>query len=150
MQRSRPRLALAAGLGADLCIGIDDGDPVAAVLGATGGRGADATIVAAGTGSAQCLGLQITAKRGRLNLFGGLPKREDQTPLDSNVIHYREIVVQGSYSSSARHHREALTLLATRQVTVDKLVSRIMPLAQAAEAFGVAETKHLMKLVLRP
>ena len=40
----------------------------------TDGRGADVVITAAASGAAQEQGLQMLARRGRLSLFGGLPK----------------------------------------------------------------------------
>ena len=69
------RLAAAAALVApDLTVATDTQDPVAAVLDATDGRGADVVITAAASGAAQEQGLLMLARRGRLSLFGGLPK----------------------------------------------------------------------------
>ena len=75
-------------------------DPVAAVLDATGGRGADVVITAAASGAAQEQGLPMLARRGRLSLFGGLPEgRSDDhasTPTSCTTASSPLVGVNGS------------------------------------------------------
>ncbi|PIP16467.1 MAG: alcohol dehydrogenase, partial [bacterium (Candidatus Ratteibacteria) CG23_combo_of_CG06-09_8_20_14_all_48_7] len=51
-------------------------------------RLADQVMVAAGSGQAQVQALQLAAKRGAINFFGGLPKSQPTVTLDTNLIHY--------------------------------------------------------------
>ncbi len=54
----------------------------------------------------------MAAPRGRVLFFGGLPKGVDAIRFPSNVLHYREVSVHGSYASRREDQRRALELLA--------------------------------------
>ena len=70
----------------------------------TDGRGADVVITAAASGVAQEQGLRMLAPRGRLSLFGGLPKDAPTITVDSNLVHYRELTIVGVNGSSPAHN----------------------------------------------
>ena len=61
------------------------------VLSETNGRGADVVITACASGKAQEQALQIVAKRGNVNFFGGLPKDKSVINFDSNFIALQRI-----------------------------------------------------------
>ncbi|GAB3406790.1 zinc-dependent dehydrogenase [Schumannella luteola] len=136
----KPDLALAAG----------DGDIVARVLEATGGDGADAVITAAASGRAQELGLQMLARRGRLSLFGGLPKDAAVIALDANLVHYRELSVLGVNGSSPAHNAEALRLIATGAVPVADLITHRLPLEQVLEGIELVARGEAIKVTIEP
>ncbi len=75
------------------------------MLEATDGRGADVVITAAASGAAQEQGLRMLARRGRLSLFGGLPKDAPNITVDANLVHYRELTIVGVNGSSPQHNR---------------------------------------------
>jgi L-iditol 2-dehydrogenase len=39
--------------------------------------------------------VDLAAKMGRINLFGGLPKGKEQVSMNTNRIHYNSIIVTG-------------------------------------------------------
>ena len=117
-------------------------------LNITSGQGAEVVIVAAPSGKAQEDALSIVAKRGRLNLFGGLPKTKPTATFISNIIHYREIFVHGSYGSVARQQKKALELFSTGRIEAKKFVSFTFPLDRILEGFRATEEKKGHRVVI--
>jgi L-iditol 2-dehydrogenase len=145
------RLAAAAELvNPDVVIAADGSDPVEAVLAATGGRGADVVITAAASGRAQEQGLKMLARRGRLSLFGGLPKDAPTITVDSNLVHYRELTIVGVNGSSPAHNKEALELIASGKVPVDDLITHRLPLDQFLEAIEIVARGEAIKVTIEP
>jgi L-iditol 2-dehydrogenase len=151
VQRSRGRAQEAIRLGgADRVFCTDDGDPVAAVMDATGGEGADVVITANSSWQTHEQALRMGAHRARINFFGGLPRGQTAGTLDSNLIHYREMMVTGSHGSVPRQHRLALELLAAHVIDGQALVSHGYGLDDIQTAFAMAESHQGMKVMVRP
>ena len=145
------RLAQAAELVTpDLAIVAGEIDPVAAVLEATNGRGADVVITAAASGPAQEQGLAMLARRGRLSLFGGLAKDAPTITVDSNLVHYRELTIVGVNGSSPDHNRQALELIATGQVPVADLITHRLPLDRVLDALDIVARGEAIKVTIEP
>jgi L-iditol 2-dehydrogenase len=144
------RLELAKRLGADALIDGSTVDPIAAVRDLTDGRGADVVITAAASKVAQQQALSMAIARGRISLFGGLPKDDSVIQSDSNVIHYRELSVVGSYGSAPRHNREALSLIASGTVPVADLITHRLPLDRVADALDLVARGEGIKVVIEP
>jgi len=145
------RLAAAAALvQPDHAIAAENGDPVEAVLAVTGGRGADVVITAAASGAAQEQGLLMLARRGRLSLFGGLPKDAPTITVDSNLVHYRELTIVGVNGSSPAHNKQALELIASGQVPVADLITHRLPLDRILEAFEIVARGEAIKVTIEP
>ncbi|MBC7402808.1 MAG: alcohol dehydrogenase catalytic domain-containing protein [Microbacteriaceae bacterium] len=145
------RLKKAAGLvKPDLAIASETGDPVAAVLAATEGRGADVVITAAASGAAQEQGIRMLARRGRLSLFGGLPKDHPTITVDSNLVHYRELSIVGVNGSSPAHNKMALELIASGAVPVTDLITHRLPLDDVLEAIEIVARGDGIKVTIEP
>jgi L-iditol 2-dehydrogenase len=144
------RLALAARAEPDASIDSSKDDPIDAVRKLTEGRGADVVITATGVGPAQEQALEMAAPRGRISLFGGLPKDDSTIRFDSNLVHYGERSVFGAYGSAPRHNREALSLIADGAVRVDDLITHRMPLADVATAIETVIGGEGLKVVIEP
>lgn len=145
------RLAAAAALvQPDLTVATGSQDPVAAVLDATGGRGADVVITAAASGAAQEQGLRMLARRGRLSLFGGLPKDAATISVDANLVHYRELTLVGVNGSTPAHNRRALELIASGAVPVDDLVTHRLPLGELPAALDLVARGEAIKVTIEP
>ena len=134
----------------DLAIPSESTDPVAAVLEATEGWGADVVITAAASGAAQEQGLRMLARRGRLSLFGGLPKDHPTITVDSNLVHYRELTIVGVNGSSPAHNREALELIASGAVPVTDLITHRLPLDDLLEAIEIVARGDGIKVTIEP
>ena len=102
----------------------------------------------ASSGKAQEDGLQMTASRGRLNLFGGFPKSNPRATFDSNRIHYGEMFVHGSYGSVARQVKEALKLFSTGEIEARKFISATLPLEKILDGFALTEEKRCRRVVI--
>lgn len=125
-------------------------DPVERVLAETQGAGADVIIVAAPSGEAQVQATRMAAKRGRINLFGGLPKGKSETTFDSNVIHYRELFVHGTSDSTIPQMMTILDLMASGQIRPGNLISKVLPLSKFQEGFDLAGSGKTLKVILEP
>ena len=118
------------------------------VLEMTAGRGAEVVIVAAPSGKAQESALQVVAPRGRLNLFGGLPKTNPTAVFNSNIIHYKEIFVHGAFGSTARQQKKALELFAAGKVNAKKFVSAKFPLERILDGYAETEKKRGYRVLI--
>jgi L-iditol 2-dehydrogenase len=144
------RLDLAARAEPDAAIDGSKDDPIDAVRKLTDGRGADVVITATGVGVAQEQALEMAALRGRISLFGGLPRDDSIIRFDSNLVHYRELSVFGAYGSAPRHNREALALIAEGGVRVDDLITHRMPLDDVHRAIETVMSGEGLKVVIEP
>jgi L-iditol 2-dehydrogenase len=144
------RLPLAAPFGPDLLIDVRKTDPVKATLAATDGLGADVAVCANPVASTQEQAVEAVRKRGRVVLFGGVPKTDPMTTLNSNLIHYNELRVIGAFSYQAEHHRQALDLIAKGTISAKRHVTRIVPLGRIVEGFEAAKKGEALKVVVRP
>jgi L-iditol 2-dehydrogenase len=151
VELSRQRLEMAADLvkpDAAICAG--EVDPVEEVLRLTDGRGADVIITAAASGKAQEQAIQMAARQGRISFFGGLPKDNPTITCDSNLVHYRELMIVGANGSSPAHNAEALNLVATGAVPVADLITHRLPLESAIDAFGIVARGEAIKVTIEP
>jgi L-iditol 2-dehydrogenase len=120
------------------------------ILHLTEGNGADVILVACSSAPAQEQSLALAGKGGRINFFGGLPPDQSKILIDSNLIHYREVSLQGSHGSTPDDNREALDMLARGLLRIDDLISHRFPLDSIREAFLVAESRNGMHVAVLP
>src|SRR5207244_12843353 len=123
-------------------------EPIAEVLDQTDGRGADVVITAAASKPAQEQALSMAMPRGRVSLFGGLPKDDPVIRSDSNLIHYRELAVVGAYGSAPRHNREAVELIESGRVLVDDVLTNRLQLGRDGDALQILEHGEGVTLVI--
>lgn len=127
-----------------------DGSHREEVRALTDGFGADVVIVAVSAAAAQNDALEIAAKAGRVNLFAGLPKSNPIAPLDVNQIHYKELVISGSYSEKKSDFQAAFALLHSGRFPADKIITHHLPLERIAEAFPLMESGAALKVCILP
>ncbi|MHB9034871.1 MAG: alcohol dehydrogenase catalytic domain-containing protein, partial [Anaerolineae bacterium] len=151
VQRSASRVEVARKLGAaDAVFCSQETDPVAAVLEATHGEGADVIITANSSVESHVQALQMARNRGRINFFGGLPKGSPAINLDSNLVHYKELALTGSHGSVPRQHRLALELISAGIIKASEYITHHFPLEEIDKAFQAAEGRAGMKVVVHP
>ena len=145
------RLKLASDLvHVDAAIDGSTQDPVEAVRDLTGGRGADVSIVAAGSGQAQMQAIDMAAPRGRISLFGGLPKDKPEITVDANVVHYTELTIAGPAGSTPTHNKQALEMIGSGSVPVAELITDKLPLERVHDALRAVESGTSIKVVITP
>jgi L-iditol 2-dehydrogenase len=147
---NQTRLDLSARVEPDALINGAREDPVDAVRKLTDGRGADVVITATGAGRAQEQALEMAAPRGRISLFGGLPRGDSVIRFDSNLVHYRELLVLGAYGSAPRHNREAVGLIVEGTVTVEDLITHRLSLDAVHGAIDTVTSGEGLKVVIEP
>jgi L-iditol 2-dehydrogenase len=151
VELSRERLDMAAALvKPDAAICAAEQDPIEAVLALTDGRGADVIITAAASGKAQEQALAMVARQGRISFFGGLPKDNSVIALDSNLVHYRELMIIGANGSSPAHNKQALAMIADGSVPVKDLITHRLPLEQVLDGIGIVSRGEAIKVTIEP
>ena len=128
-------------------------DPANRDLGAqvrdmTGGVGADIVICANPIATTQTQAVEIVRKRGKVILFGGLPKANPMVTLDSNRIHYGEIEVVGAFSYHPTVHEQALAQIARHVIPADLLITDTFDLSETGKAFETAAAGAALKVII--
>ncbi|MEM2889502.1 MAG: zinc-dependent dehydrogenase [Candidatus Bathyarchaeia archaeon] len=144
------RLKEAANFGVDCLINPLKEDLPSRVKQITDGHGADVVIVAVGSPAAQQQALTIAAKGGRVNFFGGLPAGKDSVPLNTNLIHYREIFVLGTSSQSIYDFKKTLDLVSAGVLNVKRFITHRFPIDKTVEAFKIASSRVGLKVCINP
>lgn len=145
------RLEIAAERFAPDCIMTEQGDAlIQRVMEETDGIGANVIIVAAPSPEAQALSVKLAAPRAYINFFGGLPKDNHIVPLDTNIIHYKELFLTGASSSLGRQNRKALELLSSNKVNAADYITHRFSLDDFNEAFATVERHEAVKAVIFP
>ncbi len=142
------RLAQAKQFGADRLINPAQEDLSAVITEESHGEGADVIIVAAPSQQAQQVALQVASIGGRINFFGGLPKDRSTIQFDSNLVHYKELVVTGTTACSTADCWQAAEIVNSGRFDLSDLVSLRFPLSRAVEAFAAAEDRKYLKIVI--
>ncbi len=142
------RLALAKELGADICINPKTTSLQEVVMQETQGIGADVTLLAIGVPSLINEAFKITRKQGNINLFAGFSGKGEST-IEANLIHYNELNVTGTASAAPWHFNEAMKLVISGQIKLDKLITHRFPLEEIDKALKtVVESKGIKVIVI--
>jgi L-iditol 2-dehydrogenase len=144
------RAEIAAKLGADYVINSAKEDIEKRVMEITRGRGADVVIVAASAGAAQEDALRIVSRGGRINFFAGLPAGKEKVPINTNIIHYKQITILGTSMQTPYEFRKTLELIAAGIIDVKSLITHIFRLKEGLEAFSIASRGEGLKILIRP
>ena len=140
--RTEHRQHLAGALGADEFTTSGEGGATEAARVFSGREGVDLVIETAGTGVAVEQALELTHPGGRVVLTG-LP-HEASTVTFFGVVR-RELRIIGSMIYQ-QEFPEAIRLLSTGAVTVDRLVTHRFPLARITEAFAAHRLPEAIKV----
>ena len=116
----------------------------------TDGRGADIVICANPVSATQTQAAKIARKRGKVMLFGGLPKADPTTKFDGNKLQYEETEIIGSFSYHPSYHAFALEALQRGIIPGDKLITASYPLAEVDQAFEAAASGAALKVMVNP
>ena len=115
----------------------------------TEGRGADVLITACPVGQAQADAVALSAKRGRISLFGGLAK-ETTGFLDSNIVHYKELSIHGVHASTPRQNRNVMEWIAAGRLNVRKYITKMYALVEIEQALRDLQSQSVFKAVVKP
>lgn len=123
------RLDFAKSLGVEYVINSGKEDAEARVREITGGHMAQQVMECSGANAAILSTLKLVSNAGRITLTGW-PKNE--TPIPTDVITKKEVDIRGA-RTSAGEFEEAIELIYTRRVDVQKILTKTISLEEAPE-----------------
>jgi len=136
---TRPsRLALGRRLGADQVINVRETDPVRAILGLTGGLGADLTIECSGGPDApqQCAG--ATRRGGKMVVVAFYP---GPVTFDLSAVVRKDISIHTSRGEGGNNVKRAVALATQGKLRGAEMVTHRFPLEDIATAFRVVRER---------
>ena len=110
----------------------------------SGGLGANVVVTACSVKAVQEDAFNYAALNGRVNFFGGLPAGMTAN-LDTNIIHYKQLVVSGTTRSNIEQYRKTLGFIAKGLVEIDSLVTDRYPIEDIMTAFDNAAAQKGLK-----
>jgi len=144
------RARIARDTGASLVVNPAAEDLATIIRHETKGEGADVVIVAVPSHQAQKESIGLAAIGGRINFFGGLPKDNHVIQLNSNLVHYNELVLSGTTACSSSDCRQAAEFVNAGLIDLSRLVSAHYPLKDAHQALQLAESGKALKVIIEP
>lgn len=150
------RIQKAKTMGADATVlfandRIDNGakENMEEVLDFTNGIGFNVIIIATSNPASLNLAIKIAAKNSRINIFAGMSKSPNVSfSLDPNVLHYHQISITGSFSSTPRMIQQAVRLAANKDIDLSKIISHRYPLHDINEAMLATEKYYGLRVIL--
>jgi threonine dehydrogenase-like Zn-dependent dehydrogenase len=139
------RRRLAAELGAEP---VEPTRAADAILEATDGLGADVVIEAAGSPAGLDASLRLARGRGVVSVVGA--HFEPDYPLDNALMFERELTVRFSIGDPTADAGLLLEQLAAGELDPTPVLTHDLPLADAAEAYRLFDSREATKVVLRP
>jgi len=143
------RLQVAQKLGAEI-VNASQYDPTEKIKEFTEGYGADVVIEAIGLPATWEQALKMVRKGGTVLEFGGCPPGTE-IKVRTELLHYGQVTVLGTFHATPLHFRKALNLLTSRTIDVRPLITQKMKLEKIKDAFETLITsKKDIKIAITP
>jgi L-iditol 2-dehydrogenase len=152
--RIRERLRQAKSMGADDTITFADDAEFDRILrktlDLTNGIGFNVIIIATSNPVALNFGLKIASKNSRINIFAGMSKMTDPLifSIDPNLLHYNQISITGSFSSTPHMLTEAIKLASQGEINLSRLVTHKYHLRDIIQAILDTERYQGLRVVI--
>ncbi|MCI1995761.1 zinc-dependent dehydrogenase [Clostridium luticellarii] len=150
INRSEKRLESTKKFGFDEYICLGKTDAVKEVMNLTDGLGANVVIVTAGSAEAEKMGINMASKMGKVCFFAGLPKDQPTVELDSNLLHYRQITVYGTFSSAPRHNALALEMIRSGKVSARDILTHVVTLDKIVDGMKLVKNRDALRVSVTP
>ena len=144
------RRSRATEFGADCVVDPLNEDLVSVVKKESNGRGADVIIVSVSSAQAQADSIELAAIQGHICFFAGLPKGKTSLQLDSNLLHYKELIVSGTSGNSTANCIEAMSIINAGKIDLSCMITGRYPLTDIRTAFDEAQKAHSIKIAIEP
>ncbi|HZO62118.1 MAG TPA: alcohol dehydrogenase catalytic domain-containing protein [Gaiellaceae bacterium] len=139
------RRRLAGELGAEA---VEPWQAAAVVAEATDGLGADVVIEAAGSPGGLDASLRLARGRGVVSVVGA--HFEPDYPLDNALMFERELTIRFSIGDPTADAGPLLDRMAAGELDPTGVITHRLPLAEAAEAYRLFDSREATKVVLHP
>lgn len=136
-------------MGADVAIDPKEADLQQVVMEHTDGIGADTVILAIGIPGLVGDLAKLLRKGGTLNLFAGF-EEEAEARLLCNIVHYNQVTITGSASSSRLHFQQAIALVGSGRVQLNDLITHRFPLEEIHGALQMTMEGKGLKAIVVP
>jgi L-iditol 2-dehydrogenase len=113
----------------------------------TNGEGVEVCITANPSPEAQAEAVELMALNGRINFFGGLPKDRQLVSINTNLIHYKQLMVTGTTKANNEHFRTTMDMIASGKLQVKPLITGHFELDNHKAAFESAASSTGIKTV---
>jgi L-iditol 2-dehydrogenase len=144
------RLKIGSSFGLETTINASQANVVDRVRELTGGRGADAVILAVGGNALIRTAMDAARPGGRVLLFA--QTQHGEAVIDPAAICVDEKTLVGSYSASVDLQEESVRFVMNREMDLERLVSHRFPLAESPAALDLAAHPQpsSMKIMIQP
>ncbi len=120
---------------------------IRSALAERGLKGVDLCIIAAPAPTAQAQSPEYMNMNGRLLFFGGLPAGKETVPINTNLIHYRQLRIQGCTKQSVSEYRLCQKLVSDRRIPLGLILSDTYAPEAFRKAFDAAAAAKGLKHV---
>lgn len=131
-------------------INPSDGNVTEQVMQITEDWGAELVFTATTAYQSHEMAIPLVARRGVVNLFGGLPKDSPDISLNSNFIHYREAYITGSHGSTPAQNKKALDLIYSKELDVTPFITHTFSIDEFDLAHQMAASGDAIKVIVKP
>ena len=112
-------------------------------------EGVDICIIAAPAPEAQAASPEYMNMNGKLLFFGGLPDHKKIVGINTNLIHYRQLTIQGCTRQSISDYRLCAKLVNDGRIPLDLIMSDSYPIEDYELAYQNAAAAKGLKHVFR-
>lgn len=147
---SEKRLELLSGLSNVSLINSSKEDTKERVMQETDNKGVDLVIICAPSNEAHEKSLEYAKKGGYVCLFASLPVERASIQWNSRTIHYNELKVYGVSDSRPEHVQEALRLMSTGAIDVEKLITHRFHIDDFFVGLKLMEAGESLKVLIFP
>jgi L-iditol 2-dehydrogenase len=115
----------------------------------TEGWGADVAIEATGVPAVWESAIACGRPGATITLFGGCP-RDTTITVSTEQLHYNALTLKGVFHNTPDSVRDALSLLASRAISFELLISDRRPLNELEQAFEDMKNRKAIKVAIEP
>ena len=142
------RLQVGKQLGAVEAFNYHDLEDIPSVV-KNNGWGADVVIEATGVPAVWETAIACARPGATVNLFGGCP-RDTTINVSTEHLHYSELTLKGVFHNTPEYVRAALSLLASRAIPFELLISEHRALKDLEQVFQDMKNRKVIKVAITP
>ena len=109
--------------------------------------GAEVIVIATSNPIAFELATKVSARNSKINVFAGMPSGQTFL-LDSNWLHYNQISITGTFSSTPKMLNEATRIASEKTIDLSAIVTHKYSLPEIEEAIEATEKYHGLRAVI--
>jgi L-iditol 2-dehydrogenase len=109
--------------------------------------GAGVVVIATSNPVAFELATKVSARNSKINVFAGMPSGQTFL-LDANWLHYNQVSITGTFSSTPKMLREASRIASEKMIDLSAIVTHKYSLPEIEEAIEVTEKYHGLRAVI--